>query len=158
MEDDLTFCWKKLEWRPQKNGRRPQQKIEKNGRRPQTKNGRWPQKMEDNLKKNEKQPQKKYNGRRLQAPLKKSTFFGCDIIVYFAPGILPQMKIAKQLFWSEGILISKFEPKYKQFSKKGKKEEIGWTGVFTEVQTVVKTPRSAKLTYIIFLCHLHHMT
>ena len=40
MEDDLNNFFEKLEWRPQKIGRRPQEM--KNERRPQ-KNGRWPQ-------------------------------------------------------------------------------------------------------------------
>ena len=39
IEDDLNFYFEKLEWQPQKNGRR----LGKNGRRPQK------YKMEDNL-------------------------------------------------------------------------------------------------------------
>ena len=31
-------------------------------------------------------------------------------------------------------------------------------GGIAEVQMVLKTPRSAKLTYVIFVCHMRHMT
>ena len=111
MEDDLNNFFEKLEWRHQKNGRQPQNKIE------------------DNLKKNEK------NGRRPTQKWKtnqstKINLIGCDTIVnspslsslwlkqFAACGPSHFWLLMHHVFYSYQTLINHLQFKWKMYSVK----------------------------------------